>query len=108
MKGLICEIYAAKAFPDCSNGGISGRVKSVTLVGYDSQGNLIPEIFDETSERPAVWIEWRKLFGDGKLYPCARPAELGERQGMMGGAYIYTMDSRFPWDYPVPLHDRIE
>ena len=27
---------------------------------------------------------------------------------MFGGTYVKTTDSRFPFDYPLPLHDRYE
>lgn len=28
--------------------------------------------------------------------------------GSFGGAFVYSSDSRFSWDYPIPLHDRVE
>ena len=27
---------------------------------------------------------------------------------MFGGNFVYTSDSRFPSDYPIPIHDRFE
>jgi hypothetical protein len=33
MKGLICSIYEDKSIGNCSNHGISSRVKEVVLIG---------------------------------------------------------------------------
>jgi hypothetical protein len=101
MKGLLVGIYESKEFGNSSNGGISGRVKSVILCGKG-----IPEIFESCSEHPAVLLD--KKMGN---YLYCYPAE-GKNSSMvgwmMGGAFVYSSDSRFPSDYPIPLHDRQE
>ena len=50
----------------------------------------------------------RNLFGKPAWY--AKPASLvkSNSQCMMGGNFIYTSDSRFPGDAPIPVHDRVE
>lgn len=103
MKGLHCLILQPKTFPNCSNHGISERCSEITLVGEG-----IPEIFEATDQEPPVIIETRKVFGT--TYYHAVPVKIKEsgKWYMMGGCFIWTSDSRFPHDYPIPLHDRVE
>jgi len=104
MRGLLVNIYEAKRLGNCSNGGISATCENLVLLGPDA-----PFGADEVT--PAVVILEKS---NGYVY--ARPAttggELIEKEGMagpmMGGSFIYTSDSRFPYLYPVPLHDRWE
>jgi hypothetical protein len=104
MKGLLVDILENKGIGNCSNNGISSRFKQVILVGPE-----IPEIFESTEETPAVRIVERNL--QSGLYLTAYPVEPcpSNKNGyMMGGTFIWTSDSRFPSDYPIPLHDRME
>lgn len=103
MKGLTAQIFRWN-LGDCSNNGISSRVDAVTIIGEGRE----TEIFEPTAERPAVYIERRKLHGEIVL--TARP--IGVPHGMFGGTFIYTSDSRMPktsqFSHPIPLHDRVE
>ncbi len=102
MKGLPCYIFEEKSGGNCSAGGISGHVAEVILVGRG-----IPEIFDADEGSPAVEIKEREI--NGKIYYRAVEVDKPEgRSEMFGGCFIYTSDSRFPFDYPIPLHDRYE
>ena len=107
MKGLRCSIYrphngsrALARAPGCSNGGISEDYDSCVLVGSD-----IPQIFSPSVDAPMVKLEERYLVG-----PVAIPSDQpkGLRGPMFGGSFIYTSDSRFPSEHPIPLHDRWE
>ena len=108
-KGLICSIYDDKRLGNCSNHGLSFFKSEVTLVGPG-----IPEIFKVTEDRPAVQIVTQDIMG--KPYLTAyevretplRQGQLPKSGPMFGGTFIYSSDSRFPADYPVPLHDRYE
>ena len=105
MKGLIVEIYKNPMFKGCSNGGISGKVESVTIVG-----DGIPEIFEASDDCPAVKIVRRNIFNGEYVHaePIEEPTEVG---WMAGGAFIYSSDSRFRQhinQYPISLHDRQE
>ena len=44
------------------------------------------------------------------VYVHAEPVDKPEGKvgPMFGGNFIYTSDSRFPNDYPIPVHDRFE
>ena len=102
QKGLICNIYKPED-GDCSNGGISSRCNSVTLIGIGA------DIFDVQEDRPAVRIVKRDLGGKYGEYMHAEPVEqpVGMNGPMFGGCYIRG-DSRTPGAYPIPLHDRFE
>jgi hypothetical protein len=108
---MLASIYRDADGSDCSNGGISGRVKQVVIVD-------VPGPFEPTKDAPAVRLVVRKL---GKHnYVHAEPVEgPGDGVGpMFGGAFIHTSDSRFGetvaklsgygHGFPVALHDRWE
>ena len=96
QRGLRCSIYRP-ARGDCSNGGLSSRVHTVTLVGEG-----IAPVFAPSAEAPAV--ELRVLGGRVN----AKPVDDGGKWWMFGGCFIYTSDSRFPSPAPIALHDRTE
>ncbi len=113
MNGLTCGIFESKRIGNCSNYGISSRCKTVVLLGIKRlDGTFEPTagVFSSNPDMPPVIIEERKPCG--KLYytayPCDDDGEKLDGMYMMGGCYIKTSDSRFPFDYPIPLHDRIE
>ena len=103
LKGLSCSILTTPGMGDCSNGGISAVFDNVVLVG-----DGIPEVTTVTDPRKAVVID-TITFG-GKTYFHADPKDLHDKNvwTMAGGAFIWTCDSRFPFDYPIALHDRVE
>lgn len=104
MKGLSVYVYRENALGDSTNGGISSKHDRLILVGSG-----IPEIFEADEDTPAVKLV--KRFIGGREYIHAEPVEWkgeGEIKGIFGGNFIYTSDSRFPSDYPIPLHDRQE
>ena len=103
LKGLSCSILTNPGMGDCSNGGISAKFDNVVLVGEG-----IPEVTTVTESDKAVVID-TITFG-GKTYYHAKPKALHDKKAwtMAGGAFIWTCDSRFPFDYPLPLHDRVE
>lgn len=107
LKGLSCGILEDKSIGNCSAGGISSRCKEVTLIGIPGEIE-IEGVFEATEERPAVRIVKRFLFG--RNYYHAEPIDDDGKNHWYssGGTFIYTSDSRFPFDYPLPLHDRKE
>ena len=96
QRGLTCNIYRP-VHGDCSNGGLSGQVDRVTLVGPG-----VPEIFASSDDAPAVEL------GRTGGAVNARPAGEGRTWWMFGGCFIYSSDGRFPSQHPIPLHDRCE
>ena len=107
MKGLSASIYQSKEIGNCSNKGISSKCKSVILVG-----DGIPEIFEADDHSPAVRLVKRSGIGrNGSTYTHAEPVKGKDPKAigwMDGGCFISSSDSRFPSDYPIPLHDRQE
>lgn len=102
-KGLSVDIYRSGPDSDSTNGGVTGKAKGAILVDPD-----IDEIFESDENHPALKINKRFLFG--RDYLSAEPLEdkAGLIGPMFGGNFIYTSDSRFPSDYPIPVHDRYE
>lgn len=111
MKGLAVEI-------------IISRYANMTGVGeLVLVGDGIPELTEATPNRPAVRIEPHRA---GSQYPdvavlvegADSPAAFvvpvpaggggGRNWPMASGSWIYSHDSRFPADHPVPLHNRYE
>jgi len=104
MKGLIIEVFR---FPlgDCTNGGISGKHGSLTLIGDGVDGPFAP-----TPDAPPVTMITREIGGREykHLVPCDENAVPLEGWYMAGGNFGYTSDSRFPNAYPLSIHDRRE
>jgi hypothetical protein len=104
MKGIHANIYLPY-YGSSANGGVSGHVRSVTIVGEG-----IAEIFEAQDDCPAVELVTRS-FGGLRPYTYAQPIEPvpdGMNGYMFGGSFIYSSDSRFPSELPIPLHDRCE
>lgn len=103
MKPLLCFLFYP-SFGDCSAGGVSSQTDKVILT----------DKWDENQTVPQVKIVERRFFGGVKPYLTAYVygpnGELldGPKGAMFGGCFVYSSDSRFPYDYPVPLHDRFE
>ena len=97
--GLIVDVYRNSS-ADCTANGISSNQNTLILIDIDAPF--------EGDEKNSVKLVTRWLFG--KWYHHAEPLVKPEGMvgPMMGGNFIYTSDSRFPSDYPIPLHDRFE
>lgn len=105
-KGMLVNVYATKDGSDCTNGGITSYHKQLIMVGKG-----IPEIFKAKADGSNC-IEYveREMFGKecNICVPLNQP-ELKKMNGpMFGGNFVYTSDSRFPHNNPVPVHDRFE
>jgi hypothetical protein len=102
LMGLIIEVYTPADGHDCTNNGISSKVKRLLLCGAN-----IPEIFTASADCPPFRLVKRNLFGSEYLHvePWERPTGSG---WMYGGNIADTSDSRKPWKYPVHIHDRQE
>ena len=123
-KGLIVEVYRAVGYGDCTNGGVSGKHASLTVVGTKVGGEKTwrpldkeSRVFPPNEDRPAmVLVDYPQV--------CLVPLEFienglpkGHVGPMCGGNYAATSDSR--WHQlgrilgagrinAVPIHDRIE
>ena len=128
LRGLRLSVYRAVEFPDCTNGGISGKHARVTVVGRLVGDTVVPLpdgccIFEADDDAPAVVLVESRCpgydptphlvpleFVHGTPVDCVGP--------MSGGNYAWTTDSR--WGQlgklyeglrhldAVAIHDRIE
>ncbi len=106
MKGIGVSIYRTNAFGDATNGGISSKVNSATLIGEG-----MPELFEPDTKSPGLRIV-KRMFGSRPYYHC-EPLEGRDPKNvgwMFGGNFVYTSDSRYNrlTNYPMPIHDRQE
>lgn len=79
---------------------------------YNDNANLV---FDNVSSPFTVdegedYLVLKEKHVGGKKYLYAVPKSVldAKEWSMFGGNFIYTSDSRFPSQYPIPVHDRVE
>lgn len=102
MKCISAYVYTS-SLGNCSNGGISARFKSVLVAHKD--GYIDPA----KDERPVVKIRSNRFGGrDPFVFVPDFDPDKGCIGWMMGGSFVYSNDSRFPFDCPIPLYDRQE
>ena len=115
-----CQIFKS-SHGDCSNNGISSRCDYILLAIPDNRDSSTQCLYT-TEDRKQIEAEMakldnglqeiicivinRNLYGCG-LYHHVEPFK-HSGQYMFGGTLIYSSDSRFPFVYPVKLHDRRE
>ena len=87
---------------DCTNNGLTSKQDKLELFFNvnDSDINNLPD---------DALVLIKKSFM-GKPFYFAKPVSLvkSDRHSMFGGNFIYTSDSRFPFDAPIKVHDRVE
>lgn len=105
VRALPVSVYRDNYVGDCTNNGITSRYDRVYLVGEGVEGFY--EIDLDNPPANVLKLEKRILFGNEE-YLRAVPLDSKDKWYMMGGNFIYTSDSRFPSDYPIPVHDRHE
>ena len=88
---------------DCTANGLTSRVNMVDLY----YGEVNTEVLDELEEDVLVLIK-RNLWGRNADYAVPYSIIKEGVHSMFGGNFIYTSDSRFPDDRPIPVHDRVE
>lgn len=100
VKGLSVGILESKHIGNCSNKGISTMHKRLILELDDCQ------VFEAQFLTEVITLETKAVLG--KEYKYCKPAYRRKSSHMAGGTFVYTSDSRFPADYPLSLHDRVE
>jgi hypothetical protein len=110
-KGLLVSVFRNADLGDSTNGGVSSFFSKFILTGKG-----LPEIFSPNSDAPELRYCVEEVM-PGLTRICARPVVNGMVRGveehdnrcwMFGGNFVYTCDSRFPQDFPIPVHDRGE
>lgn len=102
--GLTAQVYRGKY--ESTNGGLTNRVNGVDEVTV--LDDAINGPFEPNEKAPAVRLI-RRMIG-GTEYIHAVPFGFKDHEGMFGGNFIYTSDSRLRnvCQYPIPVHDRKE
>lgn len=104
VKALPVYVYRCSRLEDCTNGGVSASSDRLLLICEDG-------FVDAKTDDPTLLRLVKREFGGG-TYLHAEPVnpDRGEKVlgPMFGGNYVSTSDSRFPSDYPIPVHDRYE
>ena len=107
-KGLIVNVLRNDLLTsDCTNGGVSSKNKVFLLVGDGVDGWMD----SETSDLPVLKLVRRDIGGrnHSSEYLHVEPLTQGNRVWYMaGGNFCWSSDSRFPCDYPLSIHDRVE
>jgi hypothetical protein len=104
-KGLRCQVWRRSPYDWEKSGPVSPQRKisdlcdSVVVIG-----DGIPESDEPTEDSPAMYYVARELWG--KPRPYVTPIEGAMPQ--FGGNYVFSSAKGFPFDYPVPIHDRYE
>lgn len=105
-RGLLVFVYRSD-LGDCTAGGVTAKGKSLKLVDQEIKAPF-------RVEEGEVYLELERFYSQGRILFRAIPMVDGHKvytkEGvtMFGGNFIYTSDSRFPSDYPIPVHDRFE
>lgn len=88
---------------DRTNGGITAKADRVLLVLPNGGPFTASEL-----NIPAVYVKERKELSKALNRDCTIVIPYGEKEGdfCMGGNFLWTCDSRFPSDRPIPIHDR--
>ena len=108
VKGLTLHVYRWN-LGDCTNNGISSRYDTLILIGDDVDGPVTVDL-DNPPENVVTMVK-RRLFGREEyihLEPLDGCNNGGGKWYMSGGNLAYTCDSRFPFSYPLSVHDRHE
>jgi hypothetical protein len=110
MKSIPCNVFRNNS-GDCTLGGISSKEDRVLLVWDVKPNEEIPEKIDGLSVL-GFSNEILKGFGEirqiGAFPLDSLKFQKSGRWYMFGGNFLYTSDSRFPYDHPVKIFDRCE
>ena len=85
----------------CTNGGVTDFSDEAVLVWDET-----PEQMADLPNNKCVLI-LEKGLGHHKYRALPYRTDKGKWH-MFGGNFIHSSDSRFPFDYPIDVHDRIE
>jgi hypothetical protein len=87
---------------DCTNNGLSSKGSEAILIWNETR----EEIEKIISTEKIIFILSEGL-GHQK-YRALPITHDGKKWAMFGGNFLWSSDSRFPHDAPIPIHDRYE
>lgn len=102
MKAISINVYRTNG-SDCTNNGISKFWDTLLLECDEGYINL------DENNLPENLVKLSSITFGGKTHYYLEPVKPAEGVGyMFGGNIAYTSDSRFPFEYPLNIHDRDE
>ena len=107
-KGLLVDVYKSP-MGDCTNKGISYQRDTLILISWEPTHHHVfkcPKMFSGNGTNSVKIVP-----GNVPEYVKAIPVKEKSKNDlgpMFGGNFIYSSDSRFPFKYPIPIHDRYE
>jgi len=106
MKKFLLAFVYKSPLADSTNGGLSSQTDK-GLLFESPHGNITEEDIQFTKRT----LDHLVIIKDGRTqHFYAVPSKILKdgKHSMFGGNFIYTSDSRFPSDYPIAIHDRVE
>lgn len=100
VSGLYVHVLRGKC--EATAGGVSSKTEDFILTGEN-----VAKVFDIDAARTDQYLVLKNYRGHLYAEPNYPPGP-GFNGWMMGGNFIWSSDSRFPGDYPIPVHDRRE
>ena len=85
---------------DCTNHGVTSGKDSAVLLLQAPGDDFVP-----SPNSPTLELRPRRMSKIPMAVPYGTPAGV---YPMFGGHWVYTSDSRFPFEHPIPVHDRFE
>lgn len=109
MNRYHVEIYRSQH--DSSNGGITRYAQSATLFREERDADRF--VAETCDPGPVLVLDTKPVTVMSGPVPRIRalPINRGGRHHMFGGAFCWSIDSRFRQEvceYPIPVHDRTE
>jgi hypothetical protein len=105
--GLMVHVVGPRD-SDSTNGGQTVLYSRFVLTGGPDVHEAVEGPFQPNARAPRLELRWDN--GTYKAVVVSDPKlQDGKYAGpMFGGNFIYASDSRFPCQYPIPVHDRFE
>jgi len=109
MKKFLLAFIYKSPLADSTNGGLSSQTDRQLLI-ESPEGNIFEEDLNMAVAETGRQVLDHLVIISKNGYVKAVPSKIlkAGKHSMFGGNFIYTSDSRFPSDYPIPIHDRIE
>ena len=107
-KTMQVSVYQSRWLGDCTNGGVSAIFPTLYLEHPEG-----PFMVDDDAPALIRIVERKLPWKDAPYLHVEAVNDPRHHDGvhvgpMFGGNFVYSSDSRFPADYPLPVHDRYE
>ena len=107
QKGILVNVFENGNY-DCTNNGVTFFKKEFILIGENGEDFNCPFKVAEDGSNILCLRQMKNGYKFAVPFDTIRNANKHRNGPMFGGNFIYTSDSRFPNNYPIPVHDRWE